>query len=31
MRPDPTNVVGRTIATKTAVHIADIAAEQSLH
>ena len=28
-RPDPTNAVGRTIATKTVVQIADIAAEQA--
>jgi hypothetical protein len=27
--PDPTNAVGRTIATKTVVQIADIAAEQA--
>ena len=29
IRPNPKNVVGRTIATKTAVHVADLAAEQS--
>ena len=29
IRSNPKNVVGRTIATKTAVHVADLAAEQS--
>jgi two-component system, NtrC family, sensor kinase len=29
IRSSPKNVVGRTIATKTAVHVADLAAEQS--
>src|SRR5208282_1224807 len=29
IRSGPKNVVGRTIATKTAVHVADLAAEQA--
>ena len=31
IRPSPEHASGRMVATKTAVHVADLAAEQSLH